>query len=300
MGPAPGTAAADLTAYPDVPPRGEYHDELELRAALETVLLGVLARLETGRASDPSAITVALRQSIALGEAYASGGEPASSLIQDYLGLRERLAGLLPRDLPDDEPWARAWRERVEGAIDSFLKVGLQAFERQRVAEWERQAHVDGATRVYNRGYFERRFVEEVRRAERYQRPVTVMVADAGGAEASNGHTADSPRERLVRLSGRALEHVLRDVDLVTRCGGHELVALLPDTPLGGGRAAAERALLVVREEAVTFGLDPGALGLAIGLATYPDHGSDAWTVLAAADHALYRAKRNGCGFAVA
>jgi PleD family two-component response regulator len=178
--------------------------------------------------------------------------------------------------------------------------VGLQAFERQRVAEWERLAHVDGATRVYNRGYFERRFLEEMRRAERYQRPITVMVADAGGADADPRVSAGSPCERRARLGGRALEYVLRDIDLVTRCRGHELVALLPDTTLGGGRAAAERALHVVREEAATFGLNPRTPALSIGLATYPDHGSDPWTVLAAADHALYRAKHTGCGLAVA
>src|SRR5581483_9741084 len=97
-----------------------------------------------------------------------------------------------------------------------------------------------------------------------------------------------------------ALESVLRDVDLVTRSRDHELVALLPDTTLCGGRVAAERALDVARAEAATFGLDPDALGLSIGLATYPDHGSDPWTVLAAADHALYRAKRNGASLAVA
>jgi diguanylate cyclase (GGDEF)-like protein len=263
-------------------------------------LLGVLARLETRRGRDPSAIAEALRQSVALGEAYGGAGESASSLIQTFLGVRDRLAGLLPHDVPADEPWAREWGQRVERAVEGFLKVGLQAFERQRVAEWERQAHVDGATRVYHRGYFERRFVEEVRRAQRYQRPVTVMVADAGGAAARNGHTADGPRERLVRLSGRALASVLREVDLVTQCRGQELVALLPDTPLCGGRAAAERALQMVADEAARFGLDRGTARLAIGLATYPDHGNDAWSVLAAADHALYRAKRSGRGFAVA
>jgi diguanylate cyclase (GGDEF)-like protein len=93
---------------------------------------------------------------------------------------------------------------------------------------------------------------------------------------------------------------VLRDVDLVTRAGGPELVALLPDTPLEGGRTAAERALHAARDEATAFGLDPDALGLAFGLAAYPDHGSDPWTVLAAADHALYRARRNGVPLALA
>jgi GGDEF domain-containing protein len=275
------------------------------RAALDVVLIGVLARLETGHAGDPGAITAALRQSVVLGEAYASAGQSATRLIQAYRGLRERLARLLPANLPADEPWAREWRDRLDRAVDGFLKVALQTFERQRVADWERLAHVDGATRVYNRGYFERRFLDEIRRAERYQRPVTVLVADPAGSptgsgQADNGQAADSPRERLARLGGRALERVLRDVDLVTRRPGHELVALLPDTTLCGGRVAAERALLMARDEAATFGLDPAALALAIGLATYPDHGNDAWTVLAAADHALYRAQHTGCGVAVA
>lgn len=302
MGPAPGIVAATGPAgHPSPPPCQEPDDaRVELRGALNTVLMGVLARLEASHAGDPSAITAAFRRSVALGEAYASGGHSASSLIQAYRGLRERLARLLPANMPVDEPWAREWRQRLDRAVDNFLKVALQAFERQRVADWERVAHVDGATRVYNRGYFERRFLDEIRRAERYQRPITVMVADTGGAEAGNGHAADSPRERLARLSGRALESVLRDVDLVTHRPEHELVALLPDTTLRGGRVAAERALHVARAEAATFGLDPATRALSIGLATYPDHGNDPWSVLAAADHALYRAQHTGCGVALA
>lgn len=307
LAPGLGDALGSLdfsSALPSVmPPHDAPAESGEgLRRPLETILLGVIARLEPSGASDAAAITAAFRESIALGEAYAREGRAASGLIQAYLSVRDRLARLLPPTVPADAPGVPEWRARLERAVDNFLKVALQAFERQRVAEWDRLAHVDGATRLYNRGYFERRFLDEIRRADRYHHPLTLLVADTTLAEPSEagGGQGPSPRERLVRLGARALECVLRDVDLVMCYRGQELVALLPDTPLVGGRVAAERALQTARDEAAAFGLDPDAVSLAIGLATYPDHGADAWSVLAAADHALYRARRSGCGLALA
>src|SRR3954453_6369530 len=101
---------------------------------LNTVLLGVLGRLGTHQAGDPRAITEAFRQSIALGETFAGEGHSASSLIHVFLTLRDRLARLLPPNLPAEAPWVSEWQQRLDRAVDNFLKVALQAFERRRVA----------------------------------------------------------------------------------------------------------------------------------------------------------------------
>ena len=88
----------------------------------------------------------------------------------------------------------------------------------------------------------------------------------------------------------------LRCSDLAARYGGEEFVLLLPETPKSAALRIAEGVRVKVEQEHFP-GREQQPLGrvtISIGVASYPEDGSDAASVMACADQRLYRAKNGG------
>ena len=97
----------------------------------------------------------------------------------------------------------------------------------------------------------------------------------------------------LVKMSA-IFSDCIREVDYAARYGGEEFLILLPATDLEGGVEVAER----IRNRLAHTKLDDEkkkvGITLSIGVAEFPRHGDTAQTIIAAADAALYQAKRRG------
>jgi diguanylate cyclase (GGDEF)-like protein len=101
--------------------------------------------------------------------------------------------------------------------------------------------------------------------------------------------------DAALRAIGALLRASCRASDLACRFGGEEFTVALPETDRAGAEAWAVRLLADVRALQVRHGerrLE--GITVSIGLAMYPEHGSDSETLLQAADVALYEAKRAG------
>lgn len=152
----------------------------------------------------------------------------------------------------------------------------------------------DSLTGVYNHKYVEGLIDQEVKRASRYEAPLSFAIIDVDhfkGINDTHGHqTGDAVLSRVVRIvSGQ-----LRTSDSVGRWGGDEFVVLLTETPLGAAEGVIRRVGQSVR--AVAFPSTNGAdlrVTTSIGLAALRK-GDTAATLLERADQALYRAKRAG------
>src|SRR5262249_10181116 len=92
------------------------------------------------------------------------------------------------------------------------------------------------------------------------------------------------------------LHSAVRSGDAVIRYGGEEFVVVLVDTDIAGAQVVAERIRAGAENIIVTNGADTvGAIvRTSIGVAAYPSHGADESSLIAAADRAVYRAKREG------
>jgi diguanylate cyclase (GGDEF)-like protein len=156
-------------------------------------------------------------------------------------------------------------------------------------------ALTDTLTGLKNRLALDRELHAEVERALRAEEPLSVVVGDLDYFKSVNdtlGHRAGD--EALVR-AGRVLLRYRRAADSVARTGGEEFTILLPGATGHEAYLAAERMRAAVERE---FRDAPAALTFSFGIATYPDHGRSADSVLEAADQALYAAKslgRNRC-----
>jgi diguanylate cyclase (GGDEF)-like protein len=106
------------------------------------------------------------------------------------------------------------------------------------------------------------------------------------------GHDAG---DAVLRETGASLTKGIRAEDLVCRFGGEEFVVILPTANVEAACARAERLRLKMKELTVLHqGKSMGMLTISVGVAVFPEHGSSPKELMAAADAALYEAKRNG------
>lgn len=158
----------------------------------------------------------------------------------------------------------------------------------------QREALVDGLTGLGNRRPCEDALKREVARAKRLGDPLAVIVADLDDFKAVNDAHGHPTGDKVLREFAEALKATVREVDVASRWGGEEFVVVLPGTDEAGGARVAER----IREEfALRTVLAPSGRPISatasFGVAGFAGRG-DTSELLAAADAALYRAKRAG------
>jgi two-component system cell cycle response regulator len=172
---------------------------------------------------------------------------------------------------------------------------GLIALENARLHRTvQRQALVDSLTGLANRRLCEAALEKEVARAERFTEPLALVLADLDDFKAVNDAHGHPTGDEVLREFARALQDSVREIDLAARWGGEEFAVILPGTDLAGGIKLAGRVAATLRER---FVVSPAGdrLGTtaSFGVAAFPA-AKNAKDLLAAADSALYEAKRAG------
>jgi diguanylate cyclase (GGDEF)-like protein len=156
-----------------------------------------------------------------------------------------------------------------------------------------RQTWVDDLTRLYNVRYLYQLLDNEIKRSARYGSPLSVVFMDLDGFKMVNdvyGHCAGSVT--LAEVAQVVLKSV-REVDYVARYGGDEFVIVLPETSARSALEVTER----VRTQLANNRFDGGIgatihLTASFGVASFPDHASEAERLIELADAAMYEAKQ--------
>lgn len=162
--------------------------------------------------------------------------------------------------------------------------------------EAQRLSITDGLTGVWNRRYLQLTLTKEIERAQRFGRPLSVLMMDIDhfkNVNDAHGHPVGD--EVLVELTRRAMSTIRGQIDALARYGGEEFVVVLPETPSDGARVVADKILAVIRHRPfVEEGNTSVPLTVSIGVASYPEDGATADELIRAADLAMYRAKEAG------
>jgi len=153
----------------------------------------------------------------------------------------------------------------------------------------------DSRTGVYNARYLNERLTEEIRRAQRYDRPFSLILLDIDFFKTINdtyGHVfGDCILTEVVAL----LKDAVRSTDVIVRYGGDEFVLFLPDTRLGGAVAAARKIIRMIKATPMGDATRKMAVSLSVGVVAFPLAGkNDVRSLLDAADQAMYRSKGRG------
>ncbi len=190
---------------------------------------------------------------------------------------------------------ADALPETAQRELSMLALQAAEALVRTRLYEqMERLATTDGLTGLLNRRTFNAELDKRLREAQRYRRPLSLLLLDVDHFKRVNdthGHPAgDSVLRGVARLAGKQA----RETDLVARYGGEEMALVLPETDAGGATVIAERIRAAVA--AASHATEQGAIKvtISIGVATWPGAGEDPEALIASADKALYRAKQSG------
>jgi diguanylate cyclase (GGDEF)-like protein len=161
-----------------------------------------------------------------------------------------------------------------------LLKDNQQMFQRM-----EFLAITDALTGLYNRHYFNTAIVQEIKRAERYKRPLSILMMDVDNFKAYNDTYGHLEGDILLHNIAELLRSRMRVTDLLARFGGDEFVAILPETNAEQAQAVARKI-----EQTMAGRYKQHNLGMSIGIALLQP-GLSATSLLAEADRQLYLVK---------
>ncbi|MFZ0817019.1 MAG: diguanylate cyclase [Candidatus Sulfotelmatobacter sp.] len=153
----------------------------------------------------------------------------------------------------------------------------------------------DALTGLYNRRYLEEMLAREVRRAARAGHSLGLLMIDLDHFKTFNDTYGHDAGDVVLRETGALLTKSIRAEDFVCRFGGEEFVVILPTADLAASSMRAERLRMQMKELTVLHqGRSMGMLTISVGVSVFPEHGASPKELMAAADAALYEAKRNG------
>ena len=160
----------------------------------------------------------------------------------------------------------------------------------------EEEARVDPKTGLFNARHFAAELREELARATRFQRPMSVVMADLDLLRDINNSYGHLAGDAVLRGIADIFRTQLRDYDVPARFGGEEFAILLPETPPEQALEIAERIRRAVASTAyeVETSNEPIRATVSFGVAGFPKDGTDVNELIHQADLAVYRAKLQG------
>jgi diguanylate cyclase (GGDEF)-like protein len=178
----------------------------------------------------------------------------------------------------------------------TMANEAAMALENARLYEDARnRADHDPLTGFYNHRFVHERLGEEVIRAQRNRRPLSMLMLDLDDFKLVNDTFGHLFGDRVLTWTAELIRSTLRGSDIPARYGGDEFAIILPETDHDEAARAAERILEAFRSRAfVGEQRGPVPISASIGVATYPQHGRTPTELIAAADKALYTVKRDG------
>ena len=191
-----------------------------------------------------------------------------------------------------------AFSWNVQIARLTLLLVGavvmtLVVVRAQRLWRW---SAIDLLTGLYSRSAFDRRLNEELLRARRQSRPLTVALVDIDDFRRFNHRNGQFWGDEALRLVSTVLRRSLRESDMVARYGGDQFALILPEITPG----VAEYRLDELRAQVAATEIFPSRregeahVTISIGMVGFPFDGDDVSQLLMVADERLHQGKRGG------
>jgi diguanylate cyclase (GGDEF)-like protein len=172
-----------------------------------------------------------------------------------------------------------------------FMLGAKRAFLYQRIQEL---AIIDSLTGAFTRSYYLGRFDEELARSQRFNYKLSYLAVDIDHFKDINDKYGHLVGDVVLRRVSGLIKEKIRQIDSLGRRGGDEFLVSLPETDALGAAQAAERIRQAIEDKAIKAYDEELKATVSIGVATFPEHGSDNPVLLENADKALYQAKQQG------
>lgn len=182
--------------------------------------------------------------------------------------------------------WAAQISRLILMSVAGLLAVGLI----REIAHISRLAGTDSLTGTFNRTYFELRVEQEVQRALRYNRSLTLVMVDIDYFKRINDTLGHEFGDRALVEVTQYLKNGLRASDILFRYGGDELAVLMPETLAYDAHMIMQRIIRALHSQRI----QGRELTISAGIASLPAEASGTQTLIKAADSHLYAAKDGG------
>lgn len=180
------------------------------------------------------------------------------------------------------------------GNITMLLGITRDTTERKHNEEQIRYlANYDSLTGLPNRAQLDLQIKNLLSLAKRNDKKITVMFLDLDHFKDINDTLGHSVGDTLLIQASARLQSLLREEDMIARLGGDEFIILLPNIQMSGATQVAQKLLEIftnpfqIKEQELS-------ISASIGIALYPNDGTDFETLYKNADTAMYRAKHEG------
>ncbi len=196
------------------------------------------------------------------------------------------------------------------GSLNDFQKfeilasqLALQVKKVQLYETVKEISIVDGLTQVFVRRHFFERFQEELKRALRYQFPLTVLMVDVDHFKSYNDKFGHLVGDKTLREVAQIIRENVRRVDVIGRYGGEEFVIVAPEISRAQGIDLAERIRSAVARKKFQLYDEEAHATVSIGVSSFSENASKhtphefmeyLTTLIDQADESMYRAKQEG------
>jgi diguanylate cyclase (GGDEF)-like protein len=205
-------------------------------------------------------------------------------------GLQAGADDYILKGAPPEEFLARLETARRITILERSLRNAYQ--------ENRRLATIDPLTGVRNRRYLMKYLPREYQRCRRYDHPIAVIACDLDHFKLVNDRYGHDVGDEVLREFCTRTQTHLRESDWLSRSGGEEFIAVLPETDLAGAEVVAERIRDALASAPIRTGAGPLAASVSIGVAAIdaPQTAGhlDHTALLSAADECLYQSKEAG------
>lgn len=176
--------------------------------------------------------------------------------------------------------------------LDKLSKFASIAVENSRLY---RMATLDRMTGLYIHHYFKERLSEEMKRSERTESPLTLIMADIDHFKRVNDTYGHQQGDIILKEIAVIMHQNIRSFDIASRYGGEEFAIILTDTDINTGYNIAERLRKKIEQHDFTGETGPIKITISIGIAEYePSTDKNVQILIKRADLALYSAKAEG------
>jgi diguanylate cyclase (GGDEF)-like protein len=187
------------------------------------------------------------------------------------------------------------WKYNNLAVLLSLIPIFV-IYRTLRIPALERQTRLDSKTGLFNDKYFKQQLENELSRANRFDRPLAIIMADLDLLRNINntyGHLAGD--EVLIGMA-RLLKQSIREYDIVSRFGGEEFAILLPETSLEDAYAKAEKIRKTIEETEFAVRTSAARLHatMSFGVACREYMNQTPDEIIHHADAALYQSKISG------
>ena len=156
------------------------------------------------------------------------------------------------------------------------------------------KALTDDLTNLYNRRFFDPRLEEELHRASRYARPLSIIMIDIDLFKLVNDQMGHQIGDEVLSTTAALIKANLRRVDIACRLGGDEFAIIMPETEGENAMVVAERLRQAYKTILKHYRGENLPLTISTGVAEYPSSARTSEDIIAAADKALYHSKNKG------